>query len=144
MAVRFADCTRRQHLKREASATRFAQTADASYPFQVLATRRHLTGFHCNYNCNRNGHGHGHGNRNRNGRCAERQRQRQPQRSLRGATSTGNGRCAELQATAPQSQKSVIWHVLTGIGISHRIAAPAPRQYRHPPEKKFLAQVRTA
>ena len=30
MAVRCADCTRRQHLKREASETRFAQTADAS------------------------------------------------------------------------------------------------------------------
>jgi hypothetical protein len=30
MAVRCADCTRRQHLKREASETRYAQTADAS------------------------------------------------------------------------------------------------------------------
>ena len=30
MAVRFADCTRRWHRNREASETRFAQTADAS------------------------------------------------------------------------------------------------------------------
>src|SRR6476660_6172184 len=30
MAVRYADCTRRQHRNREASETRCAQTADAS------------------------------------------------------------------------------------------------------------------
>src|SRR6478609_8484007 len=30
MAVRYADCTRRQHRNREASETRYAQTADAS------------------------------------------------------------------------------------------------------------------
>ena len=48
------------------------------YPISVLATCRHLTGFHCNgkghFKSNGNGHfksnGNGHGNCNRNGRCA--------------------------------------------------------------------------
>ena len=51
-----ADCTRRQHLKREASANSLAlRQRMLLYPFQALATRRHLTGFHCNGNGNCNG-----------------------------------------------------------------------------------------
>ena len=36
------------------------------YPISVLATCRHLTGFHCNGNGNGNGHGNGNGNGNGN------------------------------------------------------------------------------
>src|SRR6476661_5724893 len=72
-----ADCTRRQHLKREASETRFAQTADAS--LSVSGTGDASPS---------------------NGISLQRQPQRQRQRSLRGAKSNGNCRCAELQATA--------------------------------------------
>src|SRR6478609_4547369 len=95
MAVRYADCTRRQHRNREASETRYAQTADAS-----------LSDF-------------GTGDVSpSNGISLQRQRQRQLQKqqqrqlSLRGtskATATvaarnikgnRNCRCAELKATA--------------------------------------------
>src|SRR6476469_10296307 len=64
-----ADCTRRQHLKREASETRFAQTADASLSFSGTGDASPSNGISL-------------------------QRQRQRQRSLRGATSNRNGRCA--------------------------------------------------
>ena len=81
MAVRCADCTRRQHRNREASETRFAQTADAS-----------LSDF-------------GTGDVSpSNGISLQRQRQRQRQRqlSLRGAKGHGNARCAEMaNATEP-------------------------------------------
>ena len=84
MAVRCADCTRRQHRNREASETRYAQTADASLSDFGTGDVSPSNGFHCNGNVNGNGNGHGNGNGNGNGngRCAERQRQRQ--RSLRG------------------------------------------------------------
>src|SRR6478735_9294102 len=99
MAVRYADCTRRQHRNREASETRFAQTADASLSDFGTGDVSPSNGFHCN--------GNDHFKSNRNCRCAE--RQRQPQLSLRGtskATATvatrnvkgnRNGRCAERQ-----------------------------------------------
>src|SRR4051812_10524010 len=61
MAVRCADCTRRQHLKREASETRCAQTADAS--LSVSGTGDASPS---------------------NGDSLQRQRQQQLQRSLRG------------------------------------------------------------
>ena len=89
MAVRCADCTRRQHRNREASETRCAQTADASLsdfgtgdvsPSNGDSLQRPLH--------------------------KQRQRQRQPQRqqqlSLRGAKGNGNARCAEMAyATEP-------------------------------------------
>jgi len=81
MAVRYADCTRRQHRNREASETRCAQTADASLsdfgtgdvsPSNGISLQRplhkqlqlqlSLRGAKCNGNC----------------RCAERQGQLQP------------------------------------------------------------------
>ena len=91
MAVRYADCTRRQHRNREASETRCAQTADAS-----------LSDF-------------GTGDVSpSNGISRQRQRplqkqlqlqlqlQRQRQLSLRGAKGNGNARCAEMaNATEP-------------------------------------------
>ena len=84
-----ADCTRRQHLKREASEARFAQTADAS--LSVSGTGDASPS---------------------NGISLQRQRQPQPQRqrqrSLRGATSNRNGRCAELQATSTVAARSHI------------------------------------
>src|SRR6478735_2985131 len=97
MAVRYADCTRRQHRNREASETRYAQTADASLsdfgtgdvsPSNGISLQRPLQKQR-----------QGNGNRkatatvaarnvkvNGNGRCAERQGQRQRQRSLRGTS----------------------------------------------------------
>src|SRR6476619_2407815 len=62
-----ADCTRRQHLKREASETRFAQTADASFSVSGTGDASPSNGI---------------------------SRQRQRQRPLRGATSNRNCRCA--------------------------------------------------
>ena len=45
MAVRFADCTRRQCLKREASELAPLRQPTLLFPFQALATRRHRRGF---------------------------------------------------------------------------------------------------
>ena len=64
MAVRYADCTRRQHRNREASETRCAQTADASLSDFGTSDVAPSTGIHCN--CN----GHFKSNGNGNGRCA--------------------------------------------------------------------------
>src|SRR6187401_1983287 len=97
MAVRYADCTRRQHRNREASETRCAQTADASLSDFGTSDVAPSTGIHCNGNGN--GNGNCNGNCNCNGRCAE--RQGQLQRSLRGtskatatvATRNVNGNC---------------------------------------------------
>ena len=82
MAVRYADCTRRQHRNREASETRCAQTADASLSDFGTGDVSPSNGFHCNGN----GHFTSNCNGNGNGNCryAERQGQPQPQRSLRG------------------------------------------------------------
>src|SRR5205085_3275364 len=98
MAVRYADSPRPQHRKREASETRYAQTADASLSVSGTGDAAPSTGIYCN------GNGNGNVKGNRNGRCAE--RQGQPQRSLRGtsrATATvaarnvkGNCRCTKL------------------------------------------------
>ena len=79
MAVRCADCTRRQHRNREASETRCAQTADAS-----------LSDF-------------GTGDVSpSNGISLQRQLQKQRQLSLRGAKGNGSARCAEMaNATEP-------------------------------------------
>ena len=87
MAVRYADCTRRQHRNREASETRCAQTADASLsdfgtgdvsPSNGISLQRQLQ------------------------KQLQRQRQRQRQLSLRGAKGNGNARCAEMaNATEP-------------------------------------------
>ena len=71
MAVRYADCPRRWHRNREASETRFAQTADASLSDFGTSDVAPSTGIHCN----------GNGNFTSNGNC------------------NGNGRCAELTAT---------------------------------------------
>ena len=54
MAVRCADCTRRQHLKREASETRFAQTADASLSDFGTGDVSPSTGIHGNGSDNDN------------------------------------------------------------------------------------------
>ena len=79
MAVRCADCTRRQHRNREASETRFAQTADAS--FSDFGTGDVSPS---------------------NGISMQRQLQKQLQLSLRGAKGNGNARCAEMaNATEP-------------------------------------------
>jgi len=67
MAVRCADCTRRQHRNREASETRYAQTADASLSDFGTGDVSPSNGFHCNGNRNRNGKGNGNGNGNGNG-----------------------------------------------------------------------------
>ena len=60
MAVRCADCTRRQHRNREASETRFAQTADASFSDFGTGDVSPSNGFHCNCNCSCNGNGNCH------------------------------------------------------------------------------------
>ena len=66
MAVRCADCTRRQHLKREASETRFAQTADASLSDFGTGDVSPSTGIHCNGNGHFTSNGHGNCNCNCN------------------------------------------------------------------------------
>src|SRR4051794_8193743 len=124
MAVRYADSPRPQHRKREASETRYAQTADASLSVSGTGDAAPSTGIHCNRNRNRNRNGNcRYAERqgqlslrgtsrttatvatrnvkdNRNCRYAERQGQLQlqPQRSLRGATSNGNCRCADNES----------------------------------------------
>src|SRR6478735_1737120 len=86
MAVRYADCTRRQHRNREASELASLRQRALLYPISVLATCRHLTGFHGNghfkSNCNCNCSCHCNCNKRR----AERQGQRQRQLSLRGTS----------------------------------------------------------
>src|SRR6478672_4988726 len=79
-----ADCTRRQHLKREASETRFAQTADASLSVSGTGDASPSNGISLQQQ-----------------RQRQRQQQRQLQQSLRGATSNRN--CAR-SATAPAPQ----------------------------------------
>src|SRR3954467_5303414 len=69
MPPRCAGSPRRWHRNREASETRFAQTADASLSDFGTSDVAPSTGIHCNGNRN--------GNRNGNCRCAERQEQRQ-------------------------------------------------------------------
>ena len=82
MAVRCADCTRRQHRNREASETRCAQTADASLSDFGTGDVSPSNGFHCN------GNGHFKSNRNRN--------------RNRNGNGNGNCRCAEMaNATEP-------------------------------------------
>jgi hypothetical protein len=67
MAVRFADCTRRWHRNREASETRFAQTADASLSDFGTSDVSPSTGAHVKSRVKSNGNGNGNGNC----RCAE-------------------------------------------------------------------------
>ena len=87
MAVRYADCTRRQHRNREASETRYAQTADAS-----------LSDFGTGDVSPSNGISR----QRQRPLLKQRQRQRQRQRSLRGAKGNGTARCAEMaNATEP-------------------------------------------
>src|SRR6476619_2408605 len=69
-----ADCTRRQHLKREASETRFAQTADASLSVSGAGDASPSNGISLQLQLQ-----------------LQRQLQRQLQQSLRGATSNRNG-----------------------------------------------------
>jgi hypothetical protein len=71
MAVRFADCTRRWHRNREASETRFAQTADASLSDFGTSDVASSTGIHVKSNGNGNGNGRcaGNCNCNCNGNC---------------------------------------------------------------------------
>ena len=66
MAVRFADCTRRWHRNREASETRFAQTADASLSDFGTSDVSPSTGAHVKNRVKSNGNNNG----NRNCRCA--------------------------------------------------------------------------
>src|SRR6476661_4895593 len=78
-----ADCTRRQHLKREASETRFAQTADASLSVSGTGDASPSNGISL-------------------------QRQLQLQLSLRGATSNRNGRCAANgKSNSSQAEKAL-------------------------------------
>ena len=62
MAVRYADCTRRQHRNREASETRCAQTADASLSDFGTGDVSPSNGFHCNGNGHFKNNGKGKGN----------------------------------------------------------------------------------
>ena len=62
MAVRYADCTRRQHRNREASETRCAQTADASLSDFGTSDVASSTGIHVKSHVKSNGHGNGNGN----------------------------------------------------------------------------------
>ena len=68
MAVRCADCTRRWHRNREASETRFAQTADASLSDFGTSDVSPSTGAHVksrvNGKCKCNGNGNGNCNCN--------------------------------------------------------------------------------
>ena len=75
MAPRCAGCTRRQHLKREASETRCAQTADASFSVSGTGDASPSTG-KVKSRVNGNFTSYGNGNGNGNCRCAGRQRQR--------------------------------------------------------------------
>src|SRR6478752_6607469 len=107
MAVRYADCTRRQHRNREASETRYAQTADASLsdfgtddvsPSNGISLQRQrqrplqkqlqlqlsLRGTSRTTATASVATRNVKDNSNGNCRCAERQGQPQPQRSLRG------------------------------------------------------------
>ena len=76
MAVRASpDSPRRRHRNREASETRFAQTADASLSDFGTGDAAPSTGIYCNRNRNlnrnrngnSNGNGNGNGNSNGNG-----------------------------------------------------------------------------
>ena len=90
MPPRCAGCPRRWHRNREASETRFAQTADASLSDFGTSDVASSTGIHCNSHCQGNGNGHfksnghcnGNGNRNRNRNCR--------------CAGNGSGRCAKL------------------------------------------------
>jgi hypothetical protein len=55
MAVRYADCTRRQHRNREASELACAQTADASLSDFGTGDVSPSTGIHFNFTSNGNG-----------------------------------------------------------------------------------------
>ena len=104
MAVRFADCTRRQHLKREASATRFAQTADTSLSVSGTGDASPSNGISLQ-------------------RQLQRQLQLQRQRSLRGATSNGKCRSAgNGKSNSRQAEQAF---------ATRRRAAPLPPMKLH-------------
>jgi hypothetical protein len=86
MPPRCAGCPRRWHRNREASETRFAQTADASLSDFGTSDVASSTGIHCNGNGNDNGHFTSNGNSHFNGNC--------------------NGRYAGLNATATVAARS--------------------------------------
>ena len=69
MAVRYADCTRRRHRNREASETRFAQTADASLSDFGTSDVSPSTGAHVKSNGKSHVKGHVKRNGNGNGNC---------------------------------------------------------------------------
>ena len=69
MPPRCAGCPRRWHRNREASETRFAQTADASLSDFGTSDVASSTGTYCNGNGNCSGNGNGNGNGNCNGNC---------------------------------------------------------------------------
>ena len=69
MAVRYADCTRRQHLKREASETRCAQTDDASFSVSGTGDASPSTG-KVKSRVNGNSNSNGYCNCKGNCRCA--------------------------------------------------------------------------
>ena len=70
MAPRYTGCTRRWHRNREASETRFAQTADASLSDFGTSDVAPSTGIHVKSNGNVKSKGSGNGNGNGNCRCA--------------------------------------------------------------------------
>jgi hypothetical protein len=72
MPPRCAGCPRRWHRNREASETRFAQTADASLSDFGTSDVAPSTGIHVKSRVKSRvkSHGNGNGNRNRNCRCA--------------------------------------------------------------------------
>ena len=121
-----ADCTRRQHLKREASETRFAQTADASLSVSGTGDASPSNGISLQQQRQRQLQLQLQRQRQRHaadtgplrygcfaaysGRTDEKDErellQQQLQQSLRGATGNRNGRCAEPQATATVAARS--------------------------------------
>ena len=111
MAVRCADCPRRWHRNREASETRFAQTADASLSDFGTSDVAPSTGIHCN--------GNGHFTSNGNGtrrpglpfdtvasHPTQGERMEKVDRSYGNGKSNRTSRCAELKATATVAARS--------------------------------------
>ena len=108
MAVRCADSPRRWHRNREASETRYAQTADASLSDFGTSDVAPSTGIHCNGNGNGNGNGRCAGKVNGNGRCA--------------GKVNGNGRCAErANATKPIAMLTGVVYLTLRWGDASRI-----------------------
>jgi hypothetical protein len=123
-------CTRRQHLKREASETRFAQTADASFSVSGTGDASPSNGISLQRQRQL------HKQRQRQRQRSLRGRQKQPQRSLREAASiqcgcmlTGVGGISEAHSTMRRSWKSVVCR-REGV-MRRRLLHPASRPAMH-------------